>query len=111
MISRLIIKYNDKIYSIPVSHCTYEDVETWGDHLKVKPYFPSHMKVVETLYRDLLENEYFSSNELIVAELFGRLYKLVRISKELYRDSIYKCFTIITLERIEVPVPQNFHML
>ena len=111
MISRLIIKYNDKIYSIPVSHCTYEDVETWGDHLRVKPYFPSHMKVVEALYRDLLENEYFSSNELIVSELFGRLYKLVRISMELYRDSIYKCFTIITLERIEVPVPQNFHML
>lgn len=111
MISRLIVKYRGKVYSIPVSNCTYEDVETLGDHLRVKPYFPSHMKVVEALYRDLLENEYFSSNELIVSELFGRLYKLVRISKVLYRDSIYKCFTIITLERIEVPVPQNFHML
>lgn len=111
MISRLIVKYHGKVYSILVSHYTCEDLEHWGDHLRVKPYFPSHMKVVEALYRDLLENEYFSSNELIVSELCGRLYKLVRISKELARDSIYKCFTIITLERIEVPVPQNFHML
>ena len=111
MINRLIIKYHDKLYSIPVSHCTYEDVENLGDHLRIKPYFPSHMKVVEALYRDLLENKYFSSNELIVSELFGRLYKLVRISKELYRDTVYKCFTIITLERIEVPTPQDFHML
>ena len=108
MIDRLIIKYSEKVYSIPVSHFTYEDVENLGDHLRVKPYFPSHMKVVESLYRDLLENEYFSSNELIVSELFGRIYKLVRISKELYRDSVYKCFTVITLEQIEIPVPQNF---
>ena len=108
MISRLVIKYKGKIYSIPISHYICEDVEHWGDHLRVKPYFPSHMKVVEALYRDLLENEYLSSNELIVSELFGRIYKLVRISKELYRDSVYKCFTVITLEQIEVPVPQNF---
>lgn len=108
MISRLIIKYKGKIYSIPISNYTCEDVENWGDQLRVKPYFPSHIKVVEALYSDLLLNDYFSSNELIVSELFGRLYKLVRISKELYRDSVYKCFTIITLERIEVPVPQDF---
>lgn len=108
MIDRLIIKYHGKVYSIPISHYTCEDLENWGDHLIVKPYFPSHMKVVEALYSDLLENEYFSSNTLIISELFGRIYKLVRISKELYRDSVYKCFTIITLERLEVPVPQNF---
>lgn len=111
MINRLIIKYHGKLYSIPVSHSTYEDVENLGDHLRVKLYFPSHIKVVEALYRDLLENEYFSSNELIVSELFDRLYKLVRISKELYRDSVYKCFTTIALERIEVPTPQNFLIL
>ena len=111
MINRLIIKYYDKVYSIPVSHYTHEDVEDLGDHLRIKLYFPSHRKVVEALYRDLLENQYFSSNKLIVSELFGRLYKLVRITKELYRDSVYKCFTIITLERIEVPILQDFHML
>lgn len=97
MISRLIIKYHDKVYSIPISHYTCEDVEHWGDHLRVKPYFPSHMKVVEALYSDLLRNEYYDSNELIVSEL--------------YRDSVYKCFTIITLEQIEVPRPQDFPML
>lgn len=97
MIGRLIVKYHGKVYSIPVSHYTCEDVEHWGDHLRVKPYFPSHMKAVEALHSDLLENEYYNSNSIIFAEL--------------YRDSIYKCFTIITLERIEVPVPQNFHML
>lgn len=111
MIGRLIVKYHGKVYSIPVSHYTCEDVEHWGDHLRVKPYFPSHMKAVEALHSDLLENEYYNSNSIIFAELFERPYKLTRISKELYRDSIYKCFTIITLERIEVPVPQNFHML
>lgn len=110
MISRLIIKYHGKIYSIPISHYTCEDVEHLGDHLRVKPYFPSHMKVVEALYSDLLRSDYYS-NELIVSELFGRLYKLVRISKELVRDSVYKCFTIITLEQIEVPRPQDFPML
>ena len=72
MISRLIIKYHDKVYSIPISHYTCEDVEHWGDHLRVKP---------------------------------------VHITKELYRDSVYKCFTIITLEQIEWPVPQDFHIL
>lgn len=111
MINRLIIKYRDKVYSIPVSHCTYEDVENLGDYLRVKLYFPSHMKAGEALYRDLLENDYFSSNEFIVSELFGRLYKLVRISKELFRDSVYKCFIIVKLERIEVPIPQNFLIL
>jgi len=111
MISRLIIKYHGKIYSIPISHYTCEDVEHLGDHLRIKPYFPSHMKAVEALYSDLLRSEYYDSNELIVSELFGRLYKLVRISKELYRDSVYKCFTIITLEQIEWPVPQDFLIL
>ena len=105
MISRLIIKYHGKIYSIPISHYT------WGDHLRIKPYFPSHMKAVEALYSDLLRSEYYDSDELIVSELFGRLYKLVHISKELYRDSVYKCFTIITLEQIEWPVPQDFLIL
>lgn len=111
MISRLIVKYHGKVYSIPISHYTCEDVEHWGDHLRVKPYFPSHMKAVEALYSELLRSEYYDSNELIVSELFGRLYKLVHISKELYRDSIYKCFTVITLEQIEVPTPQDFPML
>ena len=49
MISRLIIKYHDKVYSIPISHYTCEDVEHWGDHLRIKPYFPSHMKVIEKI--------------------------------------------------------------
>ena len=111
MISRLIIKYHGKIYSTPISHYTCEDVEHLGDHLRIKPYFPSHMKAVEALYSDLLRSEYYDSDELIVSELFGRLYKLVRISKELYRDSVYKCFTIITLEQIEWPVPQDFLIL
>lgn len=109
MISRLIIKYHGKVYSIPISHYTCEDVEHWGDHLRIKPYFPSHMKVIEALHSDLLENEYY--NSIIFAELFGRPYKLVHISKELFRDSIYKCFTVITLEQIEVPTPQDFPML
>lgn len=111
MISRLIVKYHGKVYSIPVSHYTCEDVEHWGDHLRVKPYFPSHMKAVEALCSDLLENEYYNSNSIIFAELFGRPYKLTHISKHLYRDSVYKCFTVITLEQIEVPTPQDFHML
>ena len=111
MISRLIVKYRGKVYSIPVSHYTCEDVEHWGDHLRVKLYFPSHMKAVEALYSNLLENEYYNSNSIIFAELFERPYKLTHISKELYRDSVYKCFTVITLEQIEVPTPQDFHML
>lgn len=97
MISRLIIKYHDKVYSIPISHYTCEDVEHWGDHLRIKPYFPSHMKVTEALHSDLLENEYYNSNSIIFAEL--------------YRDSVYKCFTVITLEQIETHTPQDFHML
>ena len=40
-----------------------------------------------------------------------RPYKLTRISKELFRDTVYKCFTVITLEQIEVPTPQDFPML
>ena len=111
MISRLIIKYHDKVYSIPISHYTCEDVEHWGDHLRIKLYFPSYVKVIEALHSDLLENEYWHSNSIIFAELFGRPYKLVHISKELFRDSIYKCFTVITLEQIEAPRPQDFHML
>ena len=108
MISRLIIKYHDKVYSIPISHYTCEDVDHWGDHLRIKPYFPSHMKAVEALHSDLLKNEYYNSNSIIFAELFGRPYKLTRITKELYRDSVYKCFTVITLEQIETHTPQNF---
>ena len=111
MINRLIVKYKGKVYSIPISHYTCEDVENWGDHLRIKPYFSSHMKTVEALYLALLENEYLHSNSIIFAELFGRPYKLVRISKELYRDSVYKCFTVITLEQIEAPRPQDFPML
>lgn len=86
-------------------------MEHWGDHLRIKPYFPSHMKVIEALHSDLLENEYYNSNSIIFAELCGRPYKLTHISKELYRDSVYKCFTVITLEQIEVPRPQDFPML
>lgn len=111
MISRLIIKYKGKVYSIPISHYTCEDVEHWGDHLRVKPYFSSDRIAVETLYSDLLANEYYHSNSIIYAELFGRPYKLTRISKELFRDTVYKCFTVITLEQIEVPTPQDFPML
>ena len=111
MINRLIIKYHGKVYSIPISHYTCEDVKHWGDHLRIKPYFSSDRLVVEALYRDLLENEYWHSNSIIFAELFGRPYKLTHISKELVRDSIYKCFTVITLEQIEVPTPQDFPML
>lgn len=108
MISRLIIKYHDKVYSIPISHYTCEDVEHWGDHLRIKLYLPSYVKVIEALHSDLLENEYYNSNSIIFAELCGRPYKLTRISKELYRDSVYKCFTVITLEQIETHTPQNF---
>ena len=111
MIDRLIIKYHGKVYSIPISHYTCEDVEHWGDHLIVKPYFPSHMKAVEALHSDLLRSEYYDSNQIIYSEFLGRPYKLVHISKELYRDSVYKCFTVITLEQIETPTPQDFHML
>lgn len=110
-IDRVIVKVNDKVYSIPISHYTYEDVERWGDHLRVKPYFPSHMKAVEALYSELLRSEYYDSNQIIYSEFLGRPYKLVRISKELYRDYIYKCFTVITLEQIETHIPQDFHML
>jgi len=80
-IDRVIVKVNNKVYSF-----------------------------LDPLLLDETERPY-CSNELIVSELFGRLYKLVRISKELYRDSIYKCFTIITLEQIEWPVPQDFLIL
>lgn len=111
MISRLIVKYKGKVYSIPISHYTCEDVENWGDHLRIKPYFSSDRPVVEALYSALLENEYYHSNSIIYAELFGRPYKLTRISKELFRDTVYKCFTVITLEQIEVPTPQDFPML
>lgn len=111
MISRLIIKFDNKVYSIPISHYTCEDVEHWGDHLRVKPYFPSHMKAVEDLYSELLRSEYYDSNQIIYSEFLGRPYKLVRISKELYRDSVYKCFTVITLEQIETHTPQDFPML
>lgn len=55
MISRLIIKYHGKVYSIPISHYTCEDVEHWGDHLRIKPYFSSDRLVVEALYSDLLK--------------------------------------------------------
>lgn len=71
MISRLIVKYHGKVYSIPVSHYTCKDLEHWGDHLRVKPYFLSYMKVVEALYSDLLRSEYYDSNELIVSEFLG----------------------------------------
>ena len=111
MIGRLIVKYHGKVYSIPVSHYTCEDVEHWGDHLRVKPYFPSHMKAVEALYSELLRSEYYDLNQITYSEFLGQPYKLTRISKELYRDSVYKCFTIITLERIELPTPQDFHTL
>lgn len=109
MISRLIIKYHGKVYSIPISHYTCEDVEHWGDYLRIKPYFNSNRIVVETLYSDLLENEYYDSNQIIYAELFERPYKLTHISKELCKASYgYTCFTVITLEQIEAPAPQNF---
>lgn len=111
MINRLIVKYKGKVYSTPISHYTCEDVENWGDHLRIKPYFSSDRLVVEALHSALLENEYYHSNSIIFAELFGRPYKLTRITKELVRDSVYKCFTVITLEQIESPTPQDFPML
>lgn len=112
LLPRLIIRYHGKVYSIPVSHYTCEDLENWGDHLIVKPYFSSDRIVVESLYSDLLENEYYDSNQIIYSTLLGKSYKLARISKELCKDSYgYKCFTVITLEQIETPTPQDFHML
>lgn len=108
MIDRLIIKYGEKVYSIPISHYICEDAEYVNDQQRIKLWINSDMIVINTLFVHLLNCGYFKSNKIIFPKVFGRTFKLSGISREYNKNLLENYVYIITLDKAEVPTPQNF---
>lgn len=111
MIDRLIIKYHGKVYSIPISHYTCEDSEYVNDQQRIKLWINSDKIVINTLFVHLLNGGYFKSNSIVFPKVFGRTFKLSGISREYNKSLFGNYIYIITLDKAEVPTPQDFLIL
>lgn len=102
MIGRLIIKFNNKVYSVRVSSCVSETFFGDVDYNKVKLYFVDN-NIIRKFYWDYMRPQFWTKKSLLVVDFLDKPHILSSIYMTEPLDTGDSDFLVILNPLIEVP--------
>lgn len=102
MIGRLIIKFNNKVYSVRVSSYTVETFSGNADYDKVKLYFVDN-SIIRKFYWDYMRPQFWAKKSLLVVDFLDKPHILSSIYMTEPLDTGDSDFLVIVNPLIEVP--------